>query len=317
VTYTATTPEAAMAAACMARGLDTAGATLLSHSSNAVYHLPGVGETGAVARITTGADSLARVQRTQAVTTWLVSQHDYPATAPLPDVAPVVVDATTMVSWWIYYPQPDRPAPTSIEMGRVLRKLHDIDHPPADIELPQWTPLESLDATIDDPHLSTALNDDDRAWLEHRIEQIRHQLDGLDWPLGSGLIHGDAWAGNLLWDTARTPAPAVLGDWDWVSIGPREVDLIPTWHATIRYGRPAEWATSFAAEYGYDLSAWPGFDLLLQMRDLVQVTGPMRRAPRSDRYAAAFRQRLGDIRAGDRMSSWRMPAAPGSGALPR
>lgn len=290
----------ALVTACETRGLDPRGAVLLSHSSNAVYHLPAV---PAVVRITTGPGSRARVERTVAITNWLVDHCDYPATAPLTDRPPVVIDDSTTASFWAYYPQADRPAPTSVEMGQLLRRLHRIDRSDVPVDLPTWTPLESLHATIDDPHLSAALSDADRDWLLDRIEEIRQQLTELDWHLGDGLIHGDAWAGNLLWDTTDR---AVLGDWDWVSVGPREIDLIPTWHATIRYERRGDWATQFTEQYGHDLATWPGYDLLLQMRDLVQVTGPMRRAPHSARHAAAFRQRLGDIRAGDRTATWKM-----------
>lgn len=43
---------------------------------------------------------------------------------------------------------------------------------------------------------------------------MRAAIAVLDWPLGTGLIHGDAWAGNLLSCPGRPPAGAVLGDWD-------------------------------------------------------------------------------------------------------
>lgn len=59
------------------------------------------------------------------------------------------------------------------------------------------------------------------------------------------MIHGDAWAGNLLSAPETSPIGAVLGDWDWVSAGPREVDLIPTWHAAARYGKGASWVSDF------------------------------------------------------------------------
>ena len=47
------------------------------------------------------------------------------------------------------------------------------------------------------------------------------------------MIHGDAWWGNLLRDGDRV----VLADWDNVSTGPREIDLIPTLQAP-RFGLP-------------------------------------------------------------------------------
>jgi hypothetical protein len=41
------------------------------------------------------------------------------------------------------------------------------------------------------------------------------------------------------------------------------------------------------------------------MRDLVQITGPLRRAHDDDRYRRSLRQRLADIRTGDTTSRWK------------
>ena len=57
-------------------------------------------------------------------------------------------------------------------------------------------------------------------------------------PLPAGMIHGDAWRGNLLRDGHRV----VLADWDEVSTGPREIDLVPTLQGT-RFGLPEPSAT--------------------------------------------------------------------------
>lgn len=293
-------PEiAAATAAAETAGISAAGARLISHSSNAIVVLPA---TPAVARVTTGPGSLRRVARMQALARWLVD-HGHPATEPLPGVDVINVDEATVVSFWVYYPQPPEPdGLDSEQLATLLRHLHDVG--PVPVDLPQWTPLESLAAVAADRHLSRALTASGRSWLLDRITEVRHEVATLDWPLGRGLIHGDAWAGNLLWDSRRPTAGVILGDWDWASYGPREVDLIPTWHATVRYGRPSSWSTAFVQAYGYDLAGWAGYDVLLQMRDLVQLTGPLRRAPTSDAAAGRLAQRLGDLRRGDRTASW-------------
>lgn len=56
----------------------------------------------------------------------------------------------------------------------------------------------------------------------------------LDFPLGYGWIHGDAYPGNTLWDSDE----ALLADWDEVGTGPRELDLVNT-HQGARFGDPA------------------------------------------------------------------------------
>lgn len=297
----------ALSHACEIRGLDVAGAELIHHSSNAVYTLP---RHAAVARISSGEADLNRHGRTYELTRWLTEQHGFGATAPLLGVHPVQALGYT-VGFWQYYPQKnDLREPTSKELGRLLRSLHDLPAP--SIDLREWVPLESLQTALLDDENQSEITGEERAWLAHRVQEVRKELSELDWPLGTGLIHGDAWAGNLLWDSsANTPQP-LLGDWDWASIGPREVDLIPTWHATVRYGRDETWIDDFIGEYRYDLREWPGYRVLLDMRDLVQVSGPLRRAAASPEHARRLRQRIDDLRASNRTTSWSQYRRPGN-----
>jgi aminoglycoside phosphotransferase (APT) family kinase protein len=245
------------------------------------------------------------VARSQAVVRWLVREQGFPATEPLADTSPVTVDGA-VVSFWAYYPQPGPASSpqTSAHLAVLLRLLHDT--PPAPVVLPPWIPLTSLQSTAEDTTLSTALTGDERTWILHRISEVREQMAGMEWPLGTGLIHGDAWAGNLLSSSGSSPAGVVLGDWDGVSLGPREVDLIPTWHAAARYGKPPSWTSDFTRKYGYDLAGWDGFPVLMAMRDLVQLNGPIRRAPDSEPHRQVLRQRLDDLRAGRTTTTWKV-----------
>ena len=289
----------AMRQACAAAGLDAAGARLIHHYSNAIYLLPA---HNAVARVTYGGNAAERVARSQAITRWLAQERQFPATRPLDDTSPVTVNSA-VVSFWVYYRPPgDAPPLTSGHLAVLLRLLHQSGTPP--VWLPAWVPLASLHATAGDPVLSAALADDERAWIMTRISEVRDKIAGLDWPLGTGLIHGDAWAGNLLSSPGASPVRAVLGDWDWVSTGPREIDLIPTWHAAARYGKPASWVSDFISHYGYDLGQWDGYPVLMAMRDLVQLTGPIRRARHSGPHRRALRQRLDSLRCKDATSIW-------------
>jgi hypothetical protein len=293
-------PESAVRMACADKGLNFTNVRQLHHYSNAVFLLP---IEKAVARLTVGTQALARIRRTQAITRWLVDEHHFPATRPLPETDPVAVNAVTVVSFWIYYAPPaDTLPPNSAQLATLLRLLHQVGPPP--LPLPDWIPLISLHDTIEDHRLSPSLTDNERDWIQTRISEVRDTLARLSWPLGHGLIHGDAWAGNLLPHTDSSPAGVVLGDWDWVSIGPREVDLIPTWHAATRYGKGPSWVQAFINRYGYDLTAWDGYPTLMAMRDLVQLTGPIRRATDAAKYHSALRQRLDDLRSGDTASVW-------------
>lgn len=285
----------ALLRACELAELNPQGARLVHYYVNAVYVLPA---EYAVVRLQHGRDGRQRAARSLDITRWLVHTHGFPATAPLPELDAIAVDETTTATFWIYYPQPDDgPKPTSAHLGRLIHHLHEL--PPSPIELPRWTPLRSLEAALHTPSAEAVMDSDERSWLLDRIRGIRHELQALDWPLGWGLIHGDAWAGNLLWNTQAGPYPTVLGDWDSVCWGPREIDLIPSFHAARRYDRGTEWAQAFANAYGYDLSHWRGLPTLMAMRDLIQVTGPLNRAPHEPALAQALRQRLDGIRNGD------------------
>lgn len=102
----------------------------------------------------------------------------------------------------------------------------------------------------------------------------------------------------------QSPSGVVLGDWDWVAHGPREVDLIPTWHAARRYGKGPGWTRDFVHRYSHDVTDWSGFPLLLAMRDLAQISGPLRRAAQSPPHAHALRQRVAGIRASNTTTVW-------------
>jgi hypothetical protein len=291
--------DAILKSATRLRGLNSTAARLIHHYSSAVYHLP---VENIVVRITPGTAAYRRITLACRLVGWLVEQHGFPATAPAPGLEPVEVNGSS-ASFWRYYPQPaDGPLLTSAHLGDLLRRLHDIsDQPPVTPEL--WVPLASLHDALTYPATTTALSVGQRRFLLDEIHRVREQLRTLDWPLGHGLIHGDAWAGNLLHGTARA-ARVILTDWDWISHGPREIDLIPTWHAAQRYGRGPRWAAAFVDRYGHDLSTWPGFTTLMRMRDLVQVTGPLRRATTSPTYARALHQRIDGIRTADTEAVW-------------
>lgn len=75
------------------------------------------------------------------------------------------------------------------------------------VPLPNYRPLVSLCRAIES---SRAVDDDERAWLRDRCAQLLDAYDHLQFVLPSGMIHGDAWRGNLLRDGHRV----VLLDWD-------------------------------------------------------------------------------------------------------
>lgn len=281
--------------ACAEQNLDASGLRLIRHYSNAVIAVPA---ENAVARVATGPHDREQVRRSVRVTRWLV-EHGYPSVAPLPGVEPVAVGPEATVSFWRYLPQPDPQTEfDSADLARLLAGLHELT-PPA-LELAPWQPLVSLEEVLRRDSTPEVLSPAEHRWLLDRVEEVRADLAGREWPLGEGLVHGDAWLGNLM----AGPGGPVLGDWDRVVHGPREIDLVPTWHATRRYGRGPGWTERFTAVYGHDLARSPVYEDLMAMRDLAQLPGPLRRAPHSPAHRRALRQRLDALMVADTRSSW-------------
>lgn len=133
-----------------------------------------------------------------------------------------------------------------------------------------------------------------------RTDDLLKAYDALDFPLGHGHIHGDAYPGNLLWDGPQ----ALLGDWDETSIGPRELDVANTYQG-VRFGRTEQQLHEFAEAYGYDLTQWPGLTVLRSIRDLHTLGAYLCRGDQSD--PAAREQvihRVQTLRRGDLAARW-------------
>jgi len=267
------------------RGLEARGAQLIRLFGTAVYHLP---PAAAVARIAlvTSPNSVTRLATSVRVTRWL-TEIGFPSVEPIRVDQPVTSHGC-VVTFWRYLPQ-HGPPPAPADLGHLLRQLHRLDPPP--VPLPIYEPLASLRRAA---AASRAISEDERAWLTDRCEQLTGAYGKLSFQLPAGLIHGDAWRGNLLRDGHRV----VLADWDAVSTGHREIDLIPTLQAP-RFGLPADQRNAFIAAYGTDIRSWDGYPVLRGMRELSTLTALLRDGHADAAAQQELRIRLRSIRAGD------------------
>lgn len=280
----------ALAAACEQAGLDPDGALLLRYHVNAVYHLP---RADVVARISP-VSRLEQACRGIDMTRWLRA-NGFPATAPL-DVEQPIQAHGHVVTFWRYYDQSGRRLPTSRALARVLRQLHACDLPP--YPLPTYQPLDSFRGGLKN-YGPAVLDRDDYAFLESRATVLLDAYGQLTSALGEGLIHADARLGNLLWDGDAV----VLGDWDSVSVGPRELDLVITYQGT-RYGRSETDLDEFAPAYGWDVRTWPGYATLRDIRDLHTLSAPLRLAVDQPKVAKELHHRVEGLRTGDLGQRW-------------
>jgi hypothetical protein len=144
-----------------------------------------------------GERSLAKARRGVAVAQWL-TRLGFPAVEPADVDQPVLLD-TAVVTFWRYYPQHDRGYPPVTHLAALLRQLHQLTTPPADlpVELPTYQPLQSFTAVL---AAARGLPDDDLDFLADTRQRLLTAYTDLAFVLPPGLIHADAWTGNLLWD---------------------------------------------------------------------------------------------------------------------
>lgn len=266
-------------------GLKDSGAQLIRLFASAVYHLPA---EDAIARITpsTSPEVITHLATSVRVTRWL-AEAEFPAVEPLAVPQPATSHGCAL-TFWRYLPQ-HRPTPTPADLGDLLRRLHQLTPPP--FSLPSYQPLRSTRQAIQH---SQAISEEERTWLAHHCQQLLDAYQHLTFALPPGMIHGDAWQGNLL----RNGSRVVLADWDAVSTGPREIDLIPTLQAT-RFGLPPDQREAFITAYGHDIRTWPGYPVLRDIRELSTLTALLRNAHLDPAARDQLYVRLHSLRTGD------------------
>ena len=276
-------------------GLDCDHAELLRGHSNFVFRLE---HEPVVVRIGPAPAALERARNAVRVTGWLTGLG-FPTVTPLPEIDQPLVVGEHVVTFWRYLPQPAGYRAPVAALGRVLRRFHDLPPPP--FPLPRNQPMRRLRDAMAGTDVLTA---DQADFLARRREELTRAHEALEFVLPPGLIHGDAHRGNLLYDRERPEGDRiVLCDWDSVSVGPREWDLVPTHHGQ-RFGLSEADRAGFAAAYGYDLTEWSGFPVLRDLRDLFTLGAYIRNARNSPAARRELEHRLRSLLDGDLTRRW-------------
>lgn len=236
---------------------------LLRHGSSAVFALGGVVVRVTPVRPRTVADTV----RALAIAQWLEAEN-FPAVRAVADdhlATPQPLTAGDhLITFW--HSLGARPIQGSTaDLGRLLRRFHALT-PPAAMHLPALDPVARVARQLAG---ATALDPTDRAGLEARLADVGGRYAALAPGLPGGHLHGDATVANVVVDAAGRPT---LVDLDLVRTGPRVWDLVRTavyahrlgWHTAPEY-------RDFCAAYGRDVAADPGFDVLADLTELLQI----------------------------------------------
>lgn len=285
--------QSALRAACTRAHLDYRDSVVLHIRANAVYRLPREDVVARIRLTPGGRDKVAeRFTAAVRVTKWLCGL-EFPAVEPLDIDQPVIVPGH-VATFWRYTSATLGTSRDTAALGHLLRRLHSLPPPP--FPLPEANLLGSLRADLSG---SDAVEVRERDWLLARADELEQRYYQSHSVLGAGLVHGDAHAGNLI----DAPGGPLLGDWDSVSRGPRELDLTPTsmWS---RFGRPhAEWR-SFCAAYDADPGRLPLLPILRRLRELHALAAYVRNAD-EPATRAELSKRIASLMTGDETVVWR------------
>ncbi|MFJ2478417.1 phosphotransferase family protein [Streptomyces sp. NPDC087659] len=287
--YSETEMRHVLQQACNAVGLDSEGAEVLRGHTNAVVRLR---RDPVVVKIARKGSRYEDVERTVQFVQWLMARG-FP-TAPLHDVPqPVIVDGHS-ITFWTYLPQPDHPV-TAQQLAVPLQELHNLPTPP--IQLPEHDTVTAIGRSIAAANVLPAST---RAFLSERLERLTKELDEIDFLFPDTVIQGDPQHRNALHAHPR----AVLCDWDTVTQGRREWDLATIEIHCRRFRHGAGQYQPFVEAYGFDITTWPGFAVIRDLRELRMISTNARKITQAPHTQSEVERRIEGLRQEDTSILW-------------
>lgn len=273
----------ALTGICQQAGLHPDEAELIKYTNHAVFRLP---SQGVVVRVGAGDLASQRADHVAGIASWL-AQHDAPAVRLAPDLTqPVLFENYSATIWQLL--EGGNPAWTGAELAAPLLGWHQLEPMPG---LKPWDPFSRARS-----RLATAdgLPAEDHAWLAQQWADVEADYHALTPDLQMGLLHGDAYIGNLL----REPAGRfVLCDFDGTSSGPLAYDLVVAAVSAHRFGATQD-HEALAASYGLDVTTLPSWPTLRRIRELVLVTSVITDLRNRPDIAKVHAHRLSTLRSG-------------------
>ncbi|WP_188986997.1 phosphotransferase enzyme family protein [Saccharopolyspora thermophila] len=281
--------ELALTEVCASVGLDPRGARLIRFVNNGVFLLR---EQPVIVRVVLSPSFTYRAFNAVEAARWL-AVHDVPAVRLLPGLDQPVQVGEHLATLWQHVPEIG-PMPSGADLGELLRRMHS---KPASPNFLDWQPMADIRRRLAD---AVEIDPADRAFLEQRCDHLEERLAELSFPLPRSVIHADAHLGNVI----GGPDGPVLCDLDSVCIGPPEWDLTPIAVGRLRMGHPPSWQDELARAYGFDITAWEGFPVLRELRELKITTGVLPILRSKPGVREQLHRRLRTLREGDLVTQW-------------
>ncbi|MEU2031986.1 phosphotransferase enzyme family protein [Nocardia amamiensis] len=278
--------------ACAEVGLDASRARLIKFTNNAVWALDSV---PVIVRIPGSSAVRKRVPKIIAVARWL-AEHDMSSVRLVEELPqPLRVGRNEITFWHLVASPGAATPPDGHDLGRILRQYHSLPAPSFD--LPQWRPLAAVRQRINEQDVLTA---GDRQFLEDKCDENEELLARIEYQLTPGPIHGDGFVGNLI---TGSNGP-VICDFDSAAIGPREWDLAPVAVGQLRFRYATHYHRQMVDEYGIDITQWPYFPVLRQLRELQLVTSVLPVLKTNPSLTDQWQTRFTSFRDGDSAAIW-------------
>ncbi|WP_031062041.1 aminoglycoside phosphotransferase family protein [Streptomyces sp. NRRL F-5527] len=282
----------ALEIACAAVGLDAGSAEPVRLAENQIWRLPSERVIVRIARAGQGAAT----QREVHVARWL-AQHEVPAVRLAKVPQPVDADGRPVTFWEELPPQEHG---TSVDVAELLLQIHAL--PVQELELGYLDPFVRIAERLQE---ASTLAEDDRAWLHSLYQDLTAAW--ADRPAGRDAcaVHGDAWPGNFV---RLVGGGRRIMDLERFSIGPPEWDLVSTAVRAKTTGAVTEAEyDAFCTVYGYDVTEWPGYEILAGARELRMATYAAQHAASNPAWAGQAKYRVDCLRGrhGPRPWQWK------------
>jgi Ser/Thr protein kinase RdoA (MazF antagonist) len=232
---------------------------LIRHGSTSVYRVAGASCIVRVTRspLASGLEVEAKLRQ--------IAQL---AEAGAPLLSPAILRPVDLdEAWATVWPEGDTDAPDRFTtLGKVLRKLHSIDHP---ADLPQgvtridrveWRIRRAEEIGVPAQYLST---------IEARLGQVTPELHALN-DLPTVLSHGDAYPGNLV----RYHDADLFIDLADLCTAPKELDLAPSFVSARRFPNISDAYHQTLSGYGLSEATVNGhaLEVFVALRELTMTS---------------------------------------------